>query len=171
MDRRFSLGDDACKCKRWILFWWSYMSSPARAKIIKVDLQRSPTDSTCCATPGKTLGETSALPGRRTGAASTETFFWCVIPPHTAPGNGNCVWSSWEVQPQQGNAIFHGELLLRLDSTLKTQITGRWHVWKELTQWLHTVCLHLVSFLMKWLGTQPQNFQGKETEENEVLGI
>lgn len=67
------------------------MSSTAGAKVIKEELQRSPTNSTCYATPGEASGETSALAGRRTGATSTETFFWCVVPPCTAPGNGNCV--------------------------------------------------------------------------------
>lgn len=53
MDRRFSVGEDTCKHRRWIFFWRSYMFSAAGAKIIKEDLQRSPTDSICCATQEK----------------------------------------------------------------------------------------------------------------------
>jgi len=79
MDGRISLGKDICKCRRWILSWWSYTSSTAGTKIVEEELQRSPMDSTCCVTLGKALGETSALAGRRTGAASVETFFWCIM--------------------------------------------------------------------------------------------
>lgn len=39
---------------------------------------------------------------------------------------------------------------------------GRWLGWKDITQWLHTVCLRLMSSLMKWLDTQKQNCQAKE---------
>lgn len=168
MDRRFSVGEDTCKHRRWIFFWRSYMFSTAGAKIIKEDLQRSPMDSICCATQEKHWERPLHWleGGLEQPAQKLSSSVWFLLIWLQEMGTVCHLHERYSHNKEMPYSMVNFSL-----GWIQVQISGRWHVWKELSQWLRAVCLHFMSSLMKWLGKQNQNFQGKETQENKVLGI
>lgn len=122
-----------------MLFWWSYVSSTAGAKI---GVAKKPYGQHLMCKPKKSIGRDLCAGWMEDWSGQHRCFL--LVCDSSLYGSRKwelCViFLSGTAQQQQQEAILHGQPLLMLDSAFKIQITGMWLAWKEISQRLHTSC-------------------------------